>query len=560
MVRTLIVLAATLSSGVAQPLTFTLTEPTGAPPSARFDGAIAYDSVGRRVYLFGGDDNSARDDLWFYSVGENRWTEVLASGPKPPGRSGHTLTYDPVRRRLILFGGQARGFFSDVWAFDIDGGTWRALTADEAGPSRRYGHSAVYDSGGDRLVISHGFTNSGRFDDTWAFDLGQNAWSNLSPPSGRPLRRCLHDAVFDPATRQMFLFGGCASGFGPCPLDDLWSFDFATNRWTERTGQPRPAPREHYGMVFDTQRSQLVLFGGGGRDPLNDLWEYSPRTAAWQEVRPEGAKPVPRLRHEAAYASDTGTVFYFGGITSAGVTNELWRLDLARTGPRLSAGGVLDAFTGLPGAVAPGQLVSLYGQELGPPEGGVSSADSAGLLPTTLGGVRVTWNGVSAPLLFVRNDQINAQVPYELQGSRETTVVVTVDGASGTAVTLPAVALRPGLFPRVFHPDGSVNSPATPAARGSVVVLYANGLGVTSPPSRTGAIARDNFPPPAETPSLQIGGRNAEILFVGRAPGTIGVTQINARLPGDLDAGDAFPVILSIGGATSQAGIVVSIR
>ncbi|MFN0170400.1 MAG: kelch repeat-containing protein [Bryobacteraceae bacterium] len=561
MVHKLILLAAVaVSSGAAQNLIFKLAEPSGEQPVARFDGAIAYDSVGRRVYLFGGNGNSVRNDLWFYSPGENRWTEVAASGPKPPERLGHTLTYDAARRRLILFGGQSRGFFSDVWAFDIAAGTWRALAADEAGPSRRYGHSAVYDSAGDRLVISHGFTTNGRFDDTWAFDLARNSWSNLSPPSGRPLRRCLHDAVFDPATRQMFLFGGCASGNGPCPLDDLWAFDFATNRWTERTGQPRPAAREHYGMVFDTIRSRLVLFGGGGRDTLNDLWEYAPRAGTWQQAQVDGGRPSPRQRHEAAYAPETGTIFFFGGITSGGVTNELWRLDAAQMGPRILEGGVVDAFSGLPGAIAPGQLVSFYGRGLGPAAAATSSADSNGLLPSSVGGVSVTMNGISAPLLFVRADQINAQVPYELQGAREATLVVTVDGASSPAVTVPVAATRPGLFPRAFHPDGSLNSPANPAARGSVVVVYATGQGVTSPPSRTGVTARDVFPAPAAAALLRIGGREAEILFIGQAPATAGVTQINARVPVELDPADTHPVLLTIGGVDSQPGIALSVR
>ena len=205
------------SVAAGQTLTYSLVPSGATAPSPRFDGAIAYDEPGKQIFLFGGQDNSARNDLWSYSLDRRQWAEVQASGSIPPARFGHTLVFDPGRRRLILFGGQAGTFFSDTWAFDIASGNWRQLSADDAGPSRRYGHSAIYETSRDRMVISHGFTDAGRFDDTWAFDLRAISWSNLSPNSNRPLRRCLHHAAYDAANNRMYLYGGCSSPFGPCP-------------------------------------------------------------------------------------------------------------------------------------------------------------------------------------------------------------------------------------------------------------------------------------------------------------------------------------------------------
>jgi hypothetical protein len=120
-------------------------------------------------------------------------------------------------------------------------------------------------------VIFHGFTSEqGRFDDTWAFDLATNSWRDISPACARPLRRCLHHAVNVPQSDQMLLYGGCSSGFGPCPQGDLWSFELANGQWKEITSNPRPAPRQRHGMVFDDNRGKLVLFGGVGGPPLND--------------------------------------------------------------------------------------------------------------------------------------------------------------------------------------------------------------------------------------------------------------------------------------------------
>jgi uncharacterized protein (TIGR03437 family) len=533
------------SPGRAQNLSFSLLRADGDKPSARFDGTIAYDPGNRRVYLFGGQDTAPRNDLWFYSLPMRRWVQVPVEGAKPPARFGHTLIFDPARRRLVVFGGQAAGFFSDVWAFDLAQNTWQQLAGDNSGPSRRYGHSGIYDSARDRMVVSHGFTNSGRFDDTWAFNFASNTWQDLSPSGARPLRRCLHHAVHDAAGDQMFLYGGCASGFGPCPLGDLWSFDLAANRWTERTGQLKPPPREHYGMAFDAVRNRLVLFGGTGGGLLNDTWAYDPRANSWRQPPISGDSPSPRYRHQTAYASDRGNIFFFGGLTNDGPTNELWMLGpgFLPIGPEITPDGVVNAFNGQSGPVAPGEIVSIFSNNLGENPG-----------------ITVTWNGIQSPLYFARSGQLNVQVPYELEGSSEATLVVTVNGTPGDPVTLPVTPTQPGLLPLIWNGDGSVNTPENPASPGRVILLFATGQGVTIPRAATGAVTLDLNSRPEAPTALRIGGAGAELLFYGLAPGMSGVLMLIARVPEGLEPGAAPEVVLTVGEGRSQNGVTLSLR
>jgi len=140
---------------------------------------------------------------------------------------------------------RARSFLATCGQYDIRANLWVQLSGNSSGPSPRYGHSATYDSERDRIVISHGFTSEeGRFDDTWAFDLANNSWRDISPASTRQLRRCLHHAVYVPLSDEMLLDGSCSGGFGPCAEGDLWSFELANNRWAEITSNPRPARRQ----------------------------------------------------------------------------------------------------------------------------------------------------------------------------------------------------------------------------------------------------------------------------------------------------------------------------
>ena len=546
----------------AQPLVYSLATPAGVKPSARVDGTIAYDTVSRRLFLFGGQDVTTRNDLWAYSLDDQRWEELQPSGVRPPARFGHVLIVDPVRRRLIMFGGQASSFFADVWAYDLGENTWQQLAGNEAGPSRRYGHSGVYDQMRKRLIISHGFTNAGRFDDTWAFDLTKDTWSNITPSGTKPLRRCLHHAVYDHVGQQMLLYGGCASGFGPCPLGDLWSLDLVNNRWTEITEQPRPPAREHYGTAFDSARERLVIFGGTGGGALNDTWAFDTRSRNWQQLNPPGAAS-PRSRHQGAYAADRGTLYFFGGSTNTGLSNELWMLGPAvvPARPEVSRSGVVNTFSAMGGAVAPGELVSIYGANLGPADGVTFAFDPAtGKLPLSGSGVSVTWNGLAAPLYFAGAGQLNVQAPYELAGASEAQMVVTVNSQASEPIAVPVAATHPGFFPRVWNQDGTVNSAANPAARGSIVILYATGQGVTSPSSVTGAYPRDGvYPAPAAETTLRIGGVAAELLFTGQAPFTAGLMQINARVPA-VAPGTEAAVTLRIGASETQLATALYVK
>ncbi|MBM3784081.1 MAG: hypothetical protein FJW30_06950 [Acidobacteria bacterium] len=532
--RAFLLLAAAATLG-GQSLEYTSFNVPTPGPSSRLDGTIVFDPPGNQLFLFGGQDNSNnRNDLWVYSVSRNEWRELTPPAPLPAPRFGHTLNYDPVRRRLILFGGEGAGFFSDIWAYDIAANQWRQLADHSAGPSRRYGHSGIYDAVRNRVVISHGFTDRGRFDDTWAFDLATNRWSDLSPTGTRPVRRCLHHAEYDRAGEQMLLFGGCASGFGPCPLGDLWSLDLRTNRWTELRSTPSPSGRQHYGIAFDERRRKLILFGGSGARLFNDTWEFDPATSRWTE-QTIADPPAARLRVQGAYAPQLETVFFFGGTKNAQKTSDLLALRAARP-------PVANAFSQALGPLAPGQLATFYGENLGPAEGLSAALDSNGRLPREVAGTSIQISGQAAPILFANNRQINFQIPYELpSGSAE--LFIRAQGRTLAPVPISIAATAPGLHGVAYK-------------TANVVTLFATGAGQTNPPAVTGTLANAPYPPPSEPLIVTIGGQRAEVLFAGLAPGTAGVLQINARLPENF-SGPALPITLRIGANETTANLTV---
>jgi N-acetylneuraminic acid mutarotase len=300
-----------------------------AGPPARWDHTLSADSVTGNLLLFGGRDDAGAPlgDTWVFTIEENAWTPV--EGPAPSPRFGHAIAVNPEGRALYLFGGQANGdtFFNDVWRFDLDSRSWEEVATSDTSPSPRYGTSAVLDGNG-HLLVSHGFTFEGRFDDTWSLDLATGTWSDISPaPGERPLKRCLHEAVWDAGQNRMLLYGGCSSGFGPCPQGDLWAFDPATRIWIDLTPATSPAARSNPALVRDEADGAIWLIDGLTEAGYTaDLWalDLMGDEPVWIETVQGSAAPEPRASHDATALA--GDIYLFGGYGNAGPLADFWVL------------------------------------------------------------------------------------------------------------------------------------------------------------------------------------------------------------------------------------------
>ncbi len=207
-------------------------------------------------------------------------------------------------------------------------------------------------------------------------------------------------------------------------------------------------------------------------------------------------------------------------------------------------------------AIAPGELVTIFGNNIGPSAPVGLTLVSSSTLATSLGGITVNFDGTPAPLLFAAAGQINAVVPFGVAGKSTTRMVVTTPGGARFSATLPVSAAAPGIFVTsaagqgaILNEDLSVNSPANPAARGSSIAIYGTGAGLISPAVADGTIVSGpNLPLSAAPVSVTIGGQTATVSYQGAAPGFVaGVMQINAQVPMGVTPGPAVPVTISVG-------------
>lgn len=246
-------------------------------------------------------------------------------------------------------------------------------------------------------------------------------------------------------------------------------------------------------------------------------------------------------------------------------------LRLSNQAPALAAQNVLNAASYVFGPVAPGEIVSLFGSSLGPATPAFATLTNSRLVANSLAGVRVTFDGVPAPILYASASQINAVVPYSVANAFTTNIQLEYLGAFSNQVTLPVSSTFPGIFSLASSGEGpgailnardeSVNSASNPAARGDWVSIYATGAGLTNPASVDGFLASAPLPQPIQSVAVTIGGLPAQINYAGAAPGLIsGLVQINAKVPAGVTPGPSVPVQVTIGNASSQAAITLAVH
>ncbi len=248
-----------------------------------------------------------------------------AAGGCPAGatlgvRNAHAMAYDAVRGVVVLFGGaDERRVLGDLWAWDGEG--WRCLAA--GGPPPRTFPALADDPvagrlllfGGNRVLFGKPEDTDTFLDDMWAWD--GRAWRRLPGPT--PSARAEAGMVYDSARRRVVLFGGYRTGGGErVRLGDTWEWD--GSRWELRSTEG-PTPRNGAALAYDARRRRVVLFGGSGAP--EETWEWDGRS--WERIDP--ARAEGRFNSAMAYDAERGTVVRFGGWTRAGRVGGTWLYD-----------------------------------------------------------------------------------------------------------------------------------------------------------------------------------------------------------------------------------------
>ena len=291
-----------------------------------------------------------------------------------------------------------------------------------------------------------------------------------------------------------------------------------------------------------------------------------PSTAAWLSATPASSQTPATLTVTVDPGGLRAGVYSANLTLASGSAASLTiPVTLTVTGsaavPVFTAAGVANSASGTAGPVAPGEILVIYGSNLGP-QLTTLVLDADGRVASTLGGTRVLFDGVPAPMIYTSAGQVSCVTPYAVAGKTTTQVQVSYNGVLSSTIAVPVAPSAPGLYTAnqqgtgqaaALNEDGSYNSAGSPAETGSVVVLYGTGEGATVPAVPDGTVATSVVPKPQLPLSVTVGNKPAVVQYDGTAPTfVVGALQLNVVIPDGVPAGNA-EVVVTVG-TVSQPG------
>jgi hypothetical protein len=279
--------------------------PAGPRPSKRSDTAgVAAPSLGV-LAVFGGDDGpivdqipspAYRNDTWVFDPGEG-WSEVAGTGPSTRGR--HAVALDSTGPRMLVFGGRFRAagttgpytLYNDLWGFDFTARTWSQLDDGAGGPAPRYFAAAAADGAGTFYVYGGGTNTSPTVaqvaTDLWMYD---GAWSEVTQSGAVPPSRLFAGYTYDASRNRLVIFGGQVGDFVTPARNDLYAVDLATGEWTQLhaggNGTGVPSGRFSAMLSYDAAGDRYLMTGGhADRGVTNDVWSFDPTGGGWSLAR-----------------------------------------------------------------------------------------------------------------------------------------------------------------------------------------------------------------------------------------------------------------------------------
>jgi hypothetical protein len=289
---------------------------------------LTYDPSRQSVVLFGGTDGSGsiQNRLWSWSG--SAWSPITPTpGPDglPSARVQHGVTYDTARQGLVLFGGyNVSTRLDDSWLFRS--GTWHRLAVPRptSSPPGVILTSMAHDEGRGVTVLFGGSANTARSNDTWEWDGAQ--WSLLNPtllPEGLPSKRYTHTLTYDPGRMATLVYGGTVM-VDSCTEGDcqrVWAY--ASPSWHRLTPTASgPVNVINQAMAFDRARGQLVVLpnctGTNGCSPATWLWSSQDGTWTQREPAsfPDGVHPPNRTAPAMGHDESRGVVVVYGGVAN----------------------------------------------------------------------------------------------------------------------------------------------------------------------------------------------------------------------------------------------------
>ena len=239
--------------------------------------AMAYDTLYKKIINYGGrtgfPDFDNVNETWAFDYKSCTWTNLKPTN-SPPWRSSHSMVYDGLRHKVLMFGGndfiQA---YNDLWEYDYKQNTWTKRSTTNP-PEGRQMHGMVYIPDRDVVIIFGGRRSDGgaSFADTWEFNCKTSVWKRLNPEKIPPVSDHVN-ITYDRSVNKMILF----------TYSQTWAFDFDTKNWTRLITTNAP-DNDHSNLVYSEHHEKSILFGTSNSSSGMFTWIFDYSENSWTNI------------------------------------------------------------------------------------------------------------------------------------------------------------------------------------------------------------------------------------------------------------------------------------
>ncbi|HET6202848.1 MAG TPA: kelch repeat-containing protein [Planctomycetota bacterium] len=265
---------------------WTRIDPEGPSPPLCEDHTLVLDTANEQLVLFGGESGATSRAAWTYDLRANRWADITQdTTPALEGhvavydpRGRRMIVFGGMAVKFVKKDKKEKTLEEETWVLDLNHdspgyGAWSVLPVGENRPSPRREHRGVYDPVRHRLIVFGGRQRSSTsfLNDVWALDLESRTWREIETRGERPDPIRQMAFAYDPRANALTVFGGeVLVAFGPSraehfTVNQVWVLDLETGLWSDRTPYPRPM-YDHVG-VFVPEYGGTMIYGGSSNRP-----------------------------------------------------------------------------------------------------------------------------------------------------------------------------------------------------------------------------------------------------------------------------------------------------
>ncbi|KAL9644913.1 hypothetical protein ABK040_005393 [Willaertia magna] len=224
---------------------------------------------------------------------------------------------------FAVFGGLGKRRFNELFFYKVSSNTFQSAKVEEMQIISKRCKASICCVKGNKLLIFGGWSNEGKHNDLYEYDIVKEKCTLLSPKSTPPPSRSAHGCFLDKKESNMYIYGG----IGNKKFGDFYRYNLDRNAWETIPHLNAPLPRSSFGSCLLTSKDDMIVTCGLGCGRYNETLSFNMFSKTWGKLETNKEAPSKRGRHSSVLFDDKHVILW-GGFDGTERNNDCYELNL----------------------------------------------------------------------------------------------------------------------------------------------------------------------------------------------------------------------------------------